>query len=138
MSSDQKLIILTEGFSNPVTAKTGASVIRYRESDVTAVLDGENAGKSAEELFGVGANIPVVARIDDAPDANTLLIGTAPTGGRLPSRWRAVIGEALHKGMHVVSGLHDFIGDDDEFTSIAKKSGATITDVRQNAETGVS
>jgi len=137
-AQDAKIIVLTEGFSNPVTAKTGASVIRYRESDVIAVLDAEHAGKRAIEILGAGENIPVVATLADMPEANTLLIGTAPTGGRLPDRWRATIEEALSKGLHVISGLHDFIGDDPAFQAAAESGGGTITDVRQNSETGVS
>lgn len=138
MTADRKMVILTEGHSNPVTAKTGASVIRYCESEVLAVLDAENAGRKAIEVLGAGEHIPVVGSLAEVPNAKTLLIGTAPTGGRLPERWRAAIGEALTKGLDVVSGLHDFIGDDAEFTELAQKSGATITDVRRNSETGVS
>ncbi len=136
--TSSKIVVLTEGFSNPVTAKTGASVIRYRESDVIAVLDAENAGKMASDILGAGSEIPVIASLDQAPDADTLLIGTAPTGGRLPDRWRATIAEALQKGLHVISGLHDFIGDDAEFQSAADSGGGSIHDVRRNNETGVS
>ena len=137
-SADRRYVVLTEGFSNPVTAKTGASVIRYRESDVVAVLDAENAGKKAIEILGAGEAIPVVATLGEVSGANTLLIGTAPTGGRLPDRWRAAIAEALKAGLDVVSGLHDFIGDDEEFAALAKESGAEIVDVRRNEEMGVS
>lgn len=137
-SGRQKLVILTEGFSNPITAKTGASVIRYREADVLAVLDAEHAGKTAEAVLGAGANIPVVGSLAEVRDANTLLIGTAPTGGKLPERWRAVICEALQSGLDIVSGLHDFLGDDPEFRTLAQSSGSQITDVRRNSETGVS
>lgn len=138
MNRDRKIVVLTEGFSNPVTAKTGASVIRYCESEIVAVLDAENAGKKAIELLGAGENVPVVASLSEAPDARTLLIGTAPTGGRLPDRWRESIAKALELGLDVVSGLHDFIGDDEQFSRLAKENGAAITDVRRNSEMGVS
>ena len=36
--------------------------------------------------------------------------------------------------MDVISGLHDFVGDDPEFSAAAKKSGVTIHDVRKNTE----
>lgn len=137
-SDDRRIVVLTEGFSNPVTAKTGASVIRYREQDVVAVLDAENAGKRAIDILDVGENIPVVASLSDVPQANTLLIGTAPTGGRLPDRWRSAIAQALKLGLDVVSGLHDFIADDPEFAALAKEHDASIVDVRRNSETGVS
>ena len=136
--ANRRFVVLTEGFSNPVTAKTGASVIRYRESDVVAVLDAENAGKMASDILGVGLDIPVVSSLSEVTDANTLLIGTAPTGGKLPDRWRATIAEALTSGLDVVSGLHDFIADDPTFADLAQKSGASIRDVRRNTEHGVS
>lgn len=136
--ANQRIVVLTEGHSDPVTAKTGASVIRYRESEVVAVLDAQHAGKMAVEILGVGARIPVIATLAEASDADTLLIGTAPTGGRMPSSWRAWVAEALRRGMNVVSGLHDFLGDDPEFERIASESGALITDVRRNSECHVS
>jgi uncharacterized NAD-dependent epimerase/dehydratase family protein len=134
----EKFVVLTQGYSNPVTAKTGASFIRYRTEDVLAVLDAEHAGKSAAEILDAGPNIPVVATLEEVPEANALLIGTAPTGGRLPEAWRTVVQGALRKGMHVVSGLHDFLGDDPELSSLAAECGATITDVRRNSEQDVS
>ena len=61
-------------------------------------------------------------------------MGIAPPGGKIPGAWRAIVSEALQKGMNVVSGLHEFLGDDAEFARLAEASGATIWDVRQNQE----
>jgi uncharacterized NAD-dependent epimerase/dehydratase family protein len=88
--------------------------------------------------LGVGGKTPIVARLRDAPTANTLMIGIAPSGGRIPPAWKAIILEALSGGMDVVSGLHEFISDDPEFAAAANKSGATITDIRKNDEQDVS
>ena len=132
-----KIVVLTQGHSNPITAKTGASVIRYRTDEIVAVLDNENVGKNPVDLIGVGDGIPIVASVDDAPDADTLLIGTAPTGGRMPDSWKAIVKSALVKGMTVVSGLHDFLGDDAELQSVANEFGGTIHDVRRNDENDV-
>jgi uncharacterized NAD-dependent epimerase/dehydratase family protein len=133
-----RFVVLTQGFSDPVTAKTGASFIRYREQDVLAVLDAENAGKMALEILGAGPHIPVIRSLDEVPAADTLLIGTAPTGGRMPEAWRAIVRSALQRGLNIVSGLHDFLGDDPELQAIAESKGVTITDVRRNAEKDVS
>jgi uncharacterized NAD-dependent epimerase/dehydratase family protein len=130
----RKIIILTEGHSEPHAGKTAASVIRYRGHEVVAMLDATQAGKTSGELLGAG-NVPVVARLDDAPDANTLLLGIAPPGGKIPAPWRAIILDAIaRRKMDVISGLHDFVGDDPEFAAAAKASGATIYDVRKNTE----
>ena len=66
------------------------------------------------------------------PDA--LLIGIAPTGGRLPESWRAVILEAIAAGLDVLSGLHTFIGDDPAFAEAAAAAGTSIVDYRRPPE----
>ncbi len=133
----RKLIILTEGHSNPATAKTACSVIRYRGEEVVAVLDSTQAGKTAQELFCVGGDIPIVRSVQDAPSANTLLIGIAPTGGKIPAAWRLVILSALAQGLDIVSGLHDFLTDDAQFVAAAAEAGSTLTDVRKNDQRDV-
>jgi uncharacterized NAD-dependent epimerase/dehydratase family protein len=129
----RKLIILTEGHSDPHTAKTACSIIRYRPEEVVAVLDSTNVGKTTAEPLGVGET-RIVAQLADAPEANTLLIGIAPPGGKIPEPWRRVVLEAIDRGMNVVSGLHDFIGDDDEFARAADAKGVSLIDVRKNSE----
>jgi uncharacterized NAD-dependent epimerase/dehydratase family protein len=62
--------------------------------------------------------------------AKTLVIGIAVVGGSVPASMRAVIREALSRGMDVASGTHDRLADDPEFALAAKSSGARITDVR--------
>jgi len=130
----RRIIILTEGHTEPHAGKTAASVIRYRRHEVAALLDATQAGRTSGELLGVG-DLPIVAKLDDVPDANTLLLGIAPPGGKIPPPWRAIILDAIaRRKMDVISGLHDFVGDDPEFAAEAKKSGVTIHDVRKNTE----
>ena len=74
-------------------------VIRYRPEEVVAVLDREGAGKTSGDLLGVGGSIPVVAELADAPAANTLLLGIAPPGGKVPGHWRPIVLQALAAGV---------------------------------------
>jgi len=130
----KRIIILTEGHTEPHAGKTAASVIRYRGHEVVALLDGTQKGRTSGELLGVG-NVPIVGKLDDVPEANTLLLGIAPPGGKIPANWRAIILDAIaRRKMDVISGLHDFVGDDPEFAAAAKVSGVTIHDVRKNTE----
>ena len=131
---NRRLIILTEGHSNPHTAKTAVSVIRYKTSEVLAVLDSTQRGRTTQDLLGVGGNLPVVGSLEEVPDANTLLIGIAPPGGRIPAPWRRIILQAIERGMDVVSGLHDFVSDDPEFAAAAQRKGVRLHDVRKNNE----
>jgi uncharacterized NAD-dependent epimerase/dehydratase family protein len=132
-----KYVILTEGHSNPHTAKTACSVIRYRSERVVGLLDATQAGKSCGELLGVGGDLPVFGSLADARDATGLLIGIAPPGGKIPADWRAIILEAIERGMEVVSGLHDFVSDDPEFSAAAARTGVRIHDVRKNNERSI-
>jgi uncharacterized NAD-dependent epimerase/dehydratase family protein len=125
-----RIIILTEGKTNPYDAKTATGVLRYRPQDVVAVLDSTCTGRRAEELLDVGGDIPVVASLD-AVEADALLIGIAPAGGGLPAAWRSLIAAALRRRMEVINGLHFFIGDDPEFHDLARRHGAKIYDVRK-------
>ncbi|MDA1049568.1 MAG: DUF1611 domain-containing protein [Planctomycetota bacterium] len=130
----RKLVILTEGHTNPHTAKTASCMIRYRRDEVVALLDGTQAGKTTQDLLAVGGDVPVVSSLDEAAGANTLLLGIAPPGGKIPAPWRAIILEAIGKGMNVLAGLHDFLTDDAEFVAAAEQHGVTLTDVRKNEE----
>jgi uncharacterized NAD-dependent epimerase/dehydratase family protein len=132
------MVILTDGYSDPHRAKTAVCLLRYRPEEVVAVLDRQGVGSTCEELLGVGGELPVVGSLAEAPGANTLLLGIAPPGGKIPATWRPIILEAVARGMDVVSGLHDFLGDDPEFTRAARKHGARLIDVRRNDEHDVS
>lgn len=128
----KQIVILIAGFSDRSAAKTAISVIRYRRSEVIAVLDAAHAGQTAETVLGMGGDLPVVADLSDCPDADTLMLGTAPSGGRLPPEWRFTISTALRRGLTVVSGLHDRLSDDAELATLAIEFGGHIEDVRHS------
>jgi uncharacterized NAD-dependent epimerase/dehydratase family protein len=127
-------VVLTEGQFRIHNAKTAMGVIRYGPQQVVAVLDSTLVGRNVA-AFLPGHDIPFVASLDEAlrlpdrPDA--LLIGIAPTGGKLPDAWRVTILAALGAGLDVLSGLHEFVGDDPEFSAAAHASGSEIVDYRR-------
>ncbi len=136
-SAARRIVILTEGHTEPLAAKTAACVLRYRADEVVALLDGTQAGRTAQELLGVGGATPIVARLGEAPTADALLIGIAPPGGRMPPAWRAIVLESLARGMDVISGLHEFLADDAQLAAATAARGAKLIDVRRNHERDV-
>ncbi len=128
----RRIIILTDGHTDPHSAKTASSVLRYRPDEVLALLDRSEAGKTTQELLNVGGTTPIVGSLSDVPNADTLLIGIAPPGGVIPAAWRSIILDAIAMKMDVVSGLHEFLVEDDEFVAAAKEHGVTLSDVRKN------
>ena len=129
----RRLALLAEDHFAPNEAKTAIGVLRYRPEEVAAVIDASRAGRTAAECVGVGGDVPVVNGIDAAAalGADSLLIGIAPQGGRLPESWRVLVAGALDRGWDVLSGLHAFLADDPDFAARAAGSGATIHDVRR-------
>jgi uncharacterized NAD-dependent epimerase/dehydratase family protein len=133
----RRLVILTEGNFGPHHGKTAMGVIRYGTDPIAAVLDSSIAGRNVSEWLP-GKDIPAVATLAEAlamPEPpNTLLIGIAPTGGKLPDSWRTTILEAIDAGMDIHSGLHTFLGDDPEFSAAAHAKGVQIVDYRRPPE----
>lgn len=136
MPGKRRMVILTEGKLNVWTAKTAVSVIRYLPHEVCCVLDSAAAGKDLSALVGVGKGIPIVRTLKDALKLkpNTLLVGIAPVGGKLPAPWKATVVRAMAAGLDVISGLHHFLTDDPVLVRAAKKHRRKIWDVRR--ETG--
>lgn len=134
----RRIVVLTQGLSRTPNAKTGVSMVRYKQDEVVAVMDSDHAGKTAQDVFGTGGNIPVVASLDDAPrDTDALLVGVATAGGILPPSMRAIVLDAIGRGWQIISGLHQFLCDDQEFAAAARASGAELFDVRKNNERDV-
>jgi len=128
------MVILTEGHTTPFHAKTAMSLLRYRPTDVVALLDASQAGRTAEDLLGMHGQTPVAGSLDEVDSPDSLVLGIAPPGGKLPDAWRNVIVEAVQRGLDIVSGLHDFLSDDCELAELATRHGVRLVDVRQNHE----
>src|SRR6188508_2890844 len=137
---DRRLVILAEGNFGFHHGKTAMGVIRYGTDKVVAVIDSMQAGRNVREWLGDSGrfDIPIVDSLNAAlgflPRADALLIGIAPTGGKLPDEWRAVILSAIRSGLDILSGLHTFMGDDPEFAEAARTSGVRLIDYRRPPE----
>lgn len=115
-------------------AKTAHGVVAYGEDETVAVIDPSCAGKTVREVLPhMKSAAPIVGSVEEALayHPTSLLIGTAPKGGALPASWRSEILRALRARLEIVSGLHDMLGDDEEFARAAADAGTHIWDVRK-------
>lgn len=133
----RRIVLLTEGLSTPFFAKIAMSLLRYRRSDVIAVLDAGEIDKCAQDIFGIGDTTPIESSLDGL-NADALFLGTTSLGGKLPESWRPIILDALAKGIDVVSGMHEFLSEDQEYSLSAKKNNCRLIDVRRNNEKSLS
>jgi uncharacterized NAD-dependent epimerase/dehydratase family protein len=133
VSGGQRLAVLTEGLFDDHHAKTAHGVIRYGTREVVAVVDSSHAGRTAAEVVPFcDKPVPIVATLAEAVNlgASTMLIGIAPTGGRLDEAWRALVLEAIERGLNIEAGLHTILADDPEFSEAAERNGVTLRDLR--------
>lgn len=138
-------IVLAEGEFGEPGGKTANGVVLHSELfDPRAVIDSTRAGETAGEALGrpdhPAADVPVVetfaqaregSGVDPAAEPVALVIGVAPAGGALPDAWVGIIEEAMAAGCDVVSGLHTFLSEDDDWQSLAETHGVRLFDVRK-------
>lgn len=133
MVQKRRIVILAEGKFDPLESKTANQAIRYIPEEVVGVIDNRYAGKTTQEILGFGGNIPVYLDLRQAliNNPDTLLIGIAPTGGRLPEEWRPIINEAIENKLNIISGLHTYLSDNAEFSRRAKSNNVQLIDLRK-------
>ncbi|WP_440770045.1 DUF1611 domain-containing protein [Natronorubrum sp. DTA28] len=120
----------------PGRAKTALGVLRYSDDEVVAVLDRDNAGKRVSDFVPDVQDAPIREGMADlaADDVDALLIGIAPIGGGFEESWREDVRTALEYGCDVVSGLHYFLEEDEEFAALAAENDCELWDVRKPPE----
>jgi uncharacterized NAD-dependent epimerase/dehydratase family protein len=129
----ERLAIFAEGLFAAHNGKTAHGVIRYGTRDVVAVIDSTQAGRTAVEVVPFALRpVPIVATLAEAIElgASALLIGVAPTGGKLDPAWRATLLEAIAAGLHVEAGLHTQLSEDPELRRAATRAGVALRDLR--------
>jgi uncharacterized NAD-dependent epimerase/dehydratase family protein len=126
-----KLALFTDGLFDTPNAKTAHGILRYGTREVVAVVDAKFAGLRAADVVPYARReTPIVATIEEARGADTLVIGVAPMGGALAPAWRAVLLQAIAAGMNVEAGLHTVLADDPELASAASRAGVELRDLR--------
>ncbi len=141
MFPEGRAIIYCEAAFGTPNGKTAHGLVRRtRRYEVLSVIDSHSAGKDAGEILdGVPKNIPVVADLKTGMEAASsagrsvthFVIGLAPDGGRLGIGHRKAVLEAIEKGLNIDSGLHDFLTEDEEILTLARRKRVLIRDIRK-------
>ncbi len=141
MDYEGNAIVYCEGLFGVHNGKTAHGLVRRsRRYKVLSVVDSLLAGQDAgEALDGQRRDIPILASLQQAIDAareageapTHFVAGMATQGGVFRPQDKQAIRQALEQGLHVVSGLHDFLTEDSELMQLAAASGVSITDVRK-------
>mgnify|MGYP000037054491 CR=1 FL=1 len=132
----KRFVVLCHEAFNYIKNKTGNMLIRYRPDEVVAVIDREKVGSNCEKEIGVGGDTPVLASFNDSLylEPDTLVIGNATQGGFISEEYRKEIVSAIHAGCDVISGMHQFLNDDEGLKSLAKEKKVKLIDLRMPPE----
>ena len=135
---DGTAVVATNGQLSKPYGKTAHGLIRgsgrYR---VLGVIDHLAAGKEAGEVVdGRNRGIPVFQTLDDAlrelaERPQFYIVGYAAPGGNLSPEYRSGIEEAIHSGLSIVSGMHQFLSDDPALAELARQYSVELVDVRK-------
>ena len=134
-------VVYCQGAFGTTNGKTAHGLVRRtRRYRVLSVVDERHAGGDAGTILdGRPAGIPVYGDLEEAvaaaraqgTPATHLVVGLAPDGGRLDGRAREDLLRALTLGLHVDSGLHDFLSEDPELAALAGERGLRLRDIRK-------
>jgi uncharacterized NAD-dependent epimerase/dehydratase family protein len=106
------------------SAKTGLGLVDWRRDWCVAQW----------RLPGCGVDLQIP---DMSPEqaasagAQTLVIGVAPDGGRIPAHWMPMLVQALQAGLNLAAGLHDALADRPELVAAAARAGRRLFDARR-------
>ena len=131
-------VVYCEGNFGAIDGKTANGLVRHSEKyEILSVIDSKQSGLDTGSVLDRTPNaIPLCKNLDHAialaghvPDY--FIFGIAPASGLLSDAERVIVLDAMARGMNIVSGLHEFLGDDAEFVAASVLHGVTILDVRR-------
>jgi uncharacterized NAD-dependent epimerase/dehydratase family protein len=131
-------IVYCEANLGEIDGKTANGLVRHSERyKILSVIDSKKAGQDAGMVLDGHPNaIPVyrdlaesLENADSMPDY--FIFGMAPASGMLSLYERGLVLEAISRGMNIVNGLHEFLGEDPVFKAACTASNVEILDVRK-------
>jgi uncharacterized NAD-dependent epimerase/dehydratase family protein len=131
-------VVYCEANFGRIDGKTANGLVRSSEKyRIVAVIDSTSAGLDAGAVLDDKPNgIPVfrdlaatLGTLDRKPDY--FIYGMAPATGVLSTCERNILLMAIHSGINIVNGLHEFLNDDPDFLGAARAANVEILDVRK-------
>ncbi|RFP88500.1 DUF1611 domain-containing protein [Rhodobacteraceae bacterium 63075] len=131
-------VVYCEGNFGQIDGKTANGLVRHSQAyRILSVIDSTCDGRDSGQLLdNVRNGIPVVEDLEAAVVRETIIpetfiYGMAPSTGTLSPADREVVLDAIALGMNIVSGLHEYLGDDPEISAAAEAAKVTIRDIRR-------
>lgn len=120
---DPPFLIFLADASSVSEAKTGAGLAYWRPGDCA----GQLRLPPSDVTLGL-PDLDLDAAV--AAGVQSLVIGVAPLGGRLPPHWLDTLEAAARRGLHIINGLHDRLTAYSRVVAAAAATGAKLIDLR--------
>jgi len=131
-------IVYCEANFGAIDGKTANGLVRHSQRyEILSVIDSEKAGLDAGMVLdGIPNAIPICRDLEESLEKAVtvpeyFIFGMAPSSGMLSLHERALVLEAISRGMNIVNGLHEFLNDDPVFKAACALSNVEILDVRR-------
>ncbi len=135
---DGYAILLANGSLDSENAKTSHGLIRGSERfKIVGVIDPKFAGQDAGTITdGTPRNIPIFSNVNEAIESNKniidfAIVGVATPGGVIPAQMLQDIKDCIQNGFSIVSGLHQYLADNEELVAIATTNDVKLIDIRK-------
>jgi len=147
MKIEGNAVVYCENSFASTYGKTAHGLVRFTERyKVVAVIDSSLRGEpdSGEFLDQKKNGIPLVKDLDRAFEIaaekglplSHFVIGVATDGGYLTPEIIGAVKEALARGLNADSGMHEFLQDEAELSTLAREKGLTLRDIRKPPASG--
>jgi len=141
LTQKENAVVYCEGAFNTPNGKTAHGLVRFTERyKICSVIDSRYRGSdSGMILDGRPNGIPIVQNFNEALIAATksgdmiryFIMGIAPDGGRIPENALLPIVSAIKARISIVSGLHDFLTEDESLVELANSHNCELLDIRK-------
>ncbi|MFG2006148.1 DUF1611 domain-containing protein [Spirillospora sp. NPDC048911] len=129
-----RLVIYAEDNLSP-DGKLPWALVRYRSSDVVAVIDSTRAGMDVADALKIETDYRLATsrNLSEALNRqpNTFVIGYSPLRSVFPDEWRKVTLEAISARLNIANPLPYYLTNDKEISEAARAAGVRIWDVRK-------
>lgn len=119
----QPYVIYIGDVKDVAYAKTGLGLVEWRRDMCFGQL------RHSSDCTSLGIEDVTIAEAAEA-GAGSIIIGVAPSGGRLSASWLKDLTEAAARGIDIVSGMHEKLTKFPDLVTAAEQSGARLIDIR--------
>ncbi len=131
LKNTDRLAIFMEDNLKSDYGKMGFGIMRYSANPIACVIDSQNAGSTVSAVTGLPFHIPIVKDVAEAINlqADVLVLGIAPSGGKFPIDWEQPVAYGISNGLHLLNGLHDDLTK--RFRDLLQNTNQWIWDIRK-------